>query len=220
MAYSYAPAPTAYNKHNRRKAKPQRNEIKVLLTMCVAAILALGTVVTLTMASGMDFNLTNFFANYGAKDKAPKELELSGVKLGTTIDALRARHPAARKGLTTSGAITMTFQDQGLPTMVWYGENGPSHVAYKMRQTSFITGMSEDEYVGQIVERYGAPSLASCSRRVSGGIRDCQFSWWVPGQLRLDLNSRQHIGNDREASDVLKITTQVTDTRLEGRFKR
>ena len=71
--------------------------------------------------------------------------------------------------------------------------------------------------VGAIAERYGAPSLASCSKRMTNGLRDCQFSWWIPGEVRMDINSRQ---DTRGGATKLTVTTQITDTRVAGRLHR
>lgn len=79
--------------------------------------------------------------------------------------------------------------------------------------------MSEDDYLSTIAKRYGAPSVSSCSRRITDGMRDCRFTWWMPGELRLDMNSRQ---DTRASSSTprLMVSLVATDTRLENRIRR
>lgn len=90
-------------------------------------------------------------------------------------------------------------------------------MAYKARQVQIIENQSEDKFVGQLSKEYGPPSLPSCSRRITDGIRDCHFSWWVPDNVRIDLNSRD-VKNARTPS--LKISMQITDTRMNMRLQQ
>ena len=214
---AYAAYPRHVQPYAREKAP--RSDIKMLLGMCVVAMVALGAIVSLGMLDKSGFNIGKFFTPVEGQEEA-QTFSLSNIKLGTTMDDLLVLHPRARQGVSSDGAVTMTFQDKGMPTAVWYGNYKGQRVAYKMRQASVVSGVSEDEYIGQIVERYGAPSLASCSRRVSDGMRDCQFSWWIPGELRLDINSRQDMYASAQSGSLLKITTQVTETRLAGHMRR
>lgn len=203
-----------YYKHTPERS--MRSDILVLLAMCAFAFLVLGTFVAIKFMPASTLEVGQFFQSHFDKRKDPP-LMLGNVQLGTTIDQVRNRHADAIKGVTANGSITMTFLDGNARYMVWYGENGPRHVAYKARQSHTVSGVSEDEFVGGIAERYGAPSLSSCSRRIADGLRDCQFSWWIPGEVRLDVNSRQ---DPRAANPVLKITMQITNTYIEQRVKR
>lgn len=198
--------------------KQHRNgngDISVLLAMCVFAFIILGAFLAFKMLPTFEFRIGDLFISQAAHKKDSSTL--GPVQLGSTIDAVRSTHPRATKGITPSGSLTMAFADGSDQYIVWYGEDGPNHVAFKARQSRTIAGVSEDEFVGDIAGRYGAPSLASCSRRLADGMRDCHFSWWVPGKIRLDLNSRQFMTNQ---VPTLKISMQITDTRMEGRMQR
>lgn len=202
-----------------RQTKPEKrkgdNDITILLVMCAVAFLILGGLVLIKITPGTEFKLGSFFSAIGAKEHPG--YTLGSVKLGTTMDVLRLQQPHAQKGITASGAITLAFDEQDAQYTVWYGEDGPYHIAYKARQSRIVTGMSEDDYIGEIAKRFGAPSVASCTRRITDGMRDCRFSWWMPGELRLDLNSRQDLS---ATTPRLMITLITTDTRLEGRLQR
>lgn len=193
-----------------------RSDVVVLLAMCVFAFVVLGAFFAITFIPQQQFKIGNFFSAY-TDVRADTSLTLGTVKLGSSIDQVRAHHANAIKGATADGAITMAFFDGDDRYVVWYGEDGPYHVAYKARQVSELHGVSEDDIIGAVAERYGTPSISSCSRRITDGIRDCQFSWWIPGEVRLDVTSRQ---NPHATDPVLKITKQITDTRLEGRLQR
>ena len=209
----------AYTDSYMQQQRPQRtmrSEIMVLLAMCAFAFLMLGMVVLIKLLPNTDIQIGRFISGYfDVRDE--RSFALGAVKLGTTIDHVRGRYKGAVKGVTQDGSLTLAFLDGADKYIVWYGEDGPNHVAYKARQTQVLRGVSEDDFVGDIAERYGAPSLASCSKRVADGLRDCQFSWWIPGEVRLDVNSRQ---DTHLATPVLKVTSQITDTRLEGRLHR
>jgi len=202
--------------YQNEPARAQRNDIFALLAMCAFAFLALGTFVTVKYFPEAHVKIGVFFNSYyDVRDET--SFKLGVVKLGTTIDDVRKRHAEAFKSVTADGAITLSFLDGEQRYTVWYGEDGPYHVAYKARQVSELTGVTEDEYIGAIAERYGAPSISTCSRRIVDGFRDCQFSWWIPGEVRLDVNSRQ---DPRASAPVLTVTQQITDTRREGRLQR
>jgi len=198
------------NKHRKGNG-----DISVLLAMCMFAFIILGAFVAFKMLPTFEFKIGDLFISQAAYKK--DSTTLGPVQLGSTIDAVRSTHPRATKSKTSSGSITMSFADGSDQYIVWYGEDGPKHVAFKARQNREIAGVSEDEFVGDLAGRYGAPSLASCSRRLADGMRDCHFSWWIPGQIRLDLNSRQYMTNE---VPTLKISMQITDTRMEGRMQR
>lgn len=208
----------AHHTHHRsRRAADTRHDILMLVAMCVFAFLALGLFAGLKAMPDNGFAWSKFFPMMSEAKPAEEHFTLGRVKLGTTMDAVRAHHANAVKGVTSDGSITLAFLDKGDQYVVFYGEDGPFHVAYKARQSRELTGVSEDEFVGNIVKRYGAPSLSTCSRRLAGGFRDCQFSWWIPGELRLDVNSRQEMGANADAAK-LKVTVQLTDTRLDSRI--
>lgn len=199
-----------------RQGSTMKSEIMVLLAMCTFAFIVLGVVVALKMLPDSEIQIGRFLNGYfDVRDE--NSLSLGKVKLGTTIDHVRNRYNKAVKGITQDGSITLAFLDGEDKYIVWYGEDGPNHVAYKARQTQLLTGTSEDDFIGSIAERYGAPSLASCSQRVADGLRDCHFSWWIPGEVRLDVNSRQ---DTRLTNPPLKVTLQITDTRMAGRLQR
>lgn len=201
---------------NKEPERSMRSDIIVLMAMCGFAFLVLGAFIAIKMMPATELKIGAFINSYfDARDET--SFTLGDIKLGATIDQVRNRHANAIKGVTADGSITMAFLDGTDRYIVWYGENGPQHIAYKARQIRELNGVTEDEFIGSIAERYGAPSLSTCSRRIVDGMRDCQFSWWIPGEVRLDVNSRQ----DPEATQpVLKITLQITDTRQEGRLHR
>ena len=193
-----------------------RSDIVVLLAMCTFAFLVLGGFLALKFLPTQEYEFGRFVHNY-LNPRDEQAMTLGQVQLGTTMDQVRDRYGHTVKGVTRDGSITLAFLDGTDRYIVWYGEDGPMHVAYKARQTRELEGVSEDDMIGAIAERYGAPSLASCSKRVTNGLRDCQFSWWIPGEVRLDINSRQDT-----RGDVTKLTvaTQITDTRVAGRLHR
>lgn len=196
--------------------RSMRSDITVLLAMCVFAFLVLGAFIAIKVMPSNDIQVSTFFKSYfDARDD--QSFKLGSVKLGTSIEQVRNRHVSAVKGVTADGSITMAFLDGKDRYMVWYGEDGPLHIAYKARQSRTLSNTTEDEFVGSIAERYGAPSLSTCSRRITDGMRDCQFSWWIPGEVRMDVNSRQ---DPHAANPVLKVTMQITDTRQAGRLRR
>lgn len=205
------------------KSEPERSvrsDIIVLLAMCSFAFLVLGAFIAFKVLPQTDVEVGAFFNSYFDK-RDDKSFKLGTVQLGSSIEQVRKRHVSAIKGVTADGSVTLAFLDGNDSYMVWYGENGPLHIAYKARQTRVITDASEDEFIGSIAERYGAPSLSTCSRRIADGLRDCQFSWWIPGEVRLDVNSRQDLHAARRADGAaLKVTMQITDTRAEGRLRR
>jgi len=209
-----------FYKQPKPERAPRRNDITVLLAMCGFLFLVLGTFALIKFTPGLEFRLGSFFSMIGPN--AQSGYQLGNVKLGTTMDVLRRSQPDAQKAITSGGAILMSFADGDAKYMVWYGEDGPYHIAYKARQNRTITGMSEDDYIGTIAKRYGAPSVSACTRRITDGIRDCRFSWWMPGEMRLDLISRQDATDPSAttATPNLEVTMIATDTRLEGRILR
>lgn len=195
--------------------RSMRGDIVVLIAMCVFAFLVLGAFLAIKLIPASDIETSSFFTTYFTKaDDA--SFKLGVVKLGTTVAQGAKRHPNSLRGVTASGSVTMSFVEDNNRYMVWYGKNGLNHTAYKARQTSTVINVSEDDFIGSIAERYGAPSLSSCSRRVMDGMRDCHFSWWIPGQVRMDVNSRQ---NPQTDTPVLQVTVLITDTRQEGRLR-
>ena len=205
-------------KQEKPKQKSRRrrdNDMAILFAMCVFTFLVLGTYVMIKITPGMEFKLGSFFSMIGGDPSS--SYQLGKVKLGTTMDVLRTSQPGAQKTMASNGAILMSFTEEDAHFIVWYGEDGPYHTAYKVRQNRTITDMSEDDYIGTIAKRYGAPSVSTCSKRITDGLRDCRFSWWMPGEVRLDLVSRQDIGAPTPSLDITLITT---DTRLEGRIMR
>jgi hypothetical protein len=193
-----------------------RSDIVILLAMCTFAFLVLGAFFAIKMLPETNVKVGALFSTY-FDNRDERSFTLGSVKLGTTIDQVRNRHEKAVKGVTSDGSITLAFVDGTERYIVWYGENGPQHIAYKARQVRELHGVTEDEFIGSIAERYGAPSLSTCSRRIVDGVRDCQFSWWIPGEIRLDINSRQ---DSHSTTPILKITQQITDTRMDGRLHR
>lgn len=190
-------------------------DISTLLAMCMFAFIILGAFVAFKMLPAFEFKIGDLFVSPAAQTN--HATVLGPIALGTTIDAVRESHPRAAKSVSALGATTLSFADGNDQYIVWYGDDGNDRVAFKARQSRRIVGVSEDEFVGDLAARYGAPSLASCSRRLADGMRDCHFSWWVPGQIRLDLNSRQFMNN---LVPTLLTTMQITDTRMEGRMRR
>lgn len=215
-AYTDLHSTARRGRHAPRRARGSRHEVTMLVAMCAVLFIALGLVIAFKTLPAQDFALGKFINDY-MNPRDEKVLTLGEVKLGTTVEHVRDRHQGAVKGITRDGAITLAFLDGDDRYMVWYGEDGPRHIAYKARQIREITGLSEDDMVGAIAERYGAPSLATCSKRITNGMRDCQFSWWVPGNIRMDVTSRMMAKN---GTPTLKVTTQITDTRTAGRLRR
>jgi|GEM_PF-1331569 len=199
----------------KAKKRHRDNDIGALFAMVVFTFLVLGTFIMIKVTPGMEFKLGSFFSMIGGSTQP--NYHLGKVELGTTMDVLRTRQPDAQKTMASNGAILMSFTEEDAQFIVWYGEDGPYHTAYKVRQNRTITGMSEDEYIATFAKRYGAPSVSTCSKRITDGLRDCRFSWWMPGEVRLDMISRQ--SNDAPVQR-LDITLITTDTRLEGRIMR
>ncbi len=202
--------------YKQEPERSMRNDIVMLLAMCAFAFFVLGSFIAIKMIPDSEIKVGSFFSTY-FDNRDDSSFMLGSVKLGTSIDQVRNRHANVVKGVTADGSITMAFLDGNERYIVWYGEDGPTHVAYKARQSQTLPGVSEDDFIGSIAERYGAPSLSSCSRRITDGMRDCQFSWWIPGEVRMDVNSRQ---DPRATQQSLQVTMQITDTRQEGRMRR
>ena len=198
-----------------KRNRSGNGDISMLLTLCMFAFLILGAFVAFKMAPPFEFKLGNLFISQPAQTN--QATMLGPVELGDTIDAVRKSHPAAIKSVSARGGTSLSFADGNDQYIVWYGNDGPKTVAFKARQNRKVIGVTEDEFVGDLAAHYGAPSLASCSRRLADGMRDCHFSWWVPGKIRLDLNSRQFMDN---TVPTLIVTMQITDTRMEGRMRR
>lgn len=199
--------------------EPSGKELPMLIAMCLFSFLVLGTYMLIKFTPGMEYKLGSLF--YGATARASSAYQVGSINLGTTIDVLRAQHPHAQKAIAPNGSITMAFNDANSTYQIWYAEDGPNHIAYKARQDQVIKGMSEDDYINTKSKEYGAPSVSSCTRRTSDGVRDCRFSWWMPGEMRIDIISRQEQAPDHTAlASRLMVTTLTTDTRLEGRMFR
>ncbi len=205
----------ALYKQPKPKKKPNANELPMLLAMCVFSFLVLGTYAMVKFTPGMEFKLGALFST--ANDRPSSAYLIGNIKLGTTMDVLRAAHPNAQKAIAPNGSITLGFADAGSTYQIWYGEDGPSLIAYKARHDQIIEGISEDDYINTLAKDYGSPSLSTCTRRTSDGVRDCRFSWWMPGDMRVDLISRQ---DQSPSPSRLMVTTITTDTRLEGRMIR
>jgi len=197
------------------RTSDSKNDLSALITLCFFAFLALGVFIAVKILPTSDFTIGQFFSKYGAPSKGA--VSLGDIKLGSTINAIQKDHPDASQGITSTGALTMAFTENDAVYIVWYGKDGPNQVAYKARQNRIILNTTEDEYVGNLTKQYGAPSLSSCSSRIVDGLRDCHFSWWVPGDIRLDISSRQFIQNKVPS---LKITMQITDTHMAHRLQR
>lgn len=82
-------------KPKKQPGRPGRNDTKVLLAMCLFSFLVLGTFVAIQMIPGMQFKLGSIFSLAGTNEHPG--YTLGNVKLGTTIDILRVRHPNAQK---------------------------------------------------------------------------------------------------------------------------
>lgn len=194
-------------------------EVPILLAMCLFSFLVLGTYLLIKFTPGMEYKLGAMF--YATNDRFSSAYQVGNVRLGTTMDVLRAVQPHAQKAIAPNGAITMAFVDGDSSYQIWYAEDGPYNIAYKARKDQVVMGQSEDDYINALAKEYGAPSVSSCSRRTSDGVRDCRFSWWMPGEIRIEVISRQDQSVDKtDASASLSVTTITTDTRLEGRMFR
>jgi len=193
------------------------NDIKVLVWMCLIAVLVLSSFAMIQVIPGAQFKIGALFSSMGMTEHPG--YELGNVKLGTTMDVLRETQPQAQKSITANGSIALSFNEDDANYVVWYGEDGPYHIAYKARQNRIVTGMSEDEFISKITTKYGAPSVSTCTQRLMDDVRDCRYSWWMPGELRLDLISRQST-NTTNGANKLSVTLTATDTRLEGRIRR
>ncbi|MBL4748726.1 MAG: hypothetical protein JKY17_08255 [Magnetovibrio sp.] len=209
----------AYSKTQKKRDKAQheanRSETSNLAILCALSLIALGAFVVIKMVPTGNFTIGQLFSFQKTPPKTA--VSLGGVKLGSTLDTVHKMQPTATQDVSASGAITMAFADEGAAYMVWYAKTDTQTIAYKARQSRIIEGVSEDEFVGQLTTKYGPPSLATCSRRVTNGIRDCHFSWWIPKDIRLDLTSRQL---SKLKGSALHITTQITDTRVALNLQR
>lgn len=197
------------------RLKPKTSKKSTLVVLCMLSFMALGIVAVVKKAPNVAFSFKQFFSVYASSEN--NAISLGDVKLGTTMSDVRSLQPDATMSVTRSGDITLAFTEKASAFMVWYSEVDSRHVAYKARQARTVKGMSEDDFIGELALKYGSPSLATCSRRVTDGIRDCHFSWWIKDDIRLDLTSRQRTKN--KDSD-LQVTLQITDTRMDSRLQR
>ncbi len=199
----------------RLKHRGKDTDIKTLALMCLFAFFILGSFIMIKMTPGMEFKISTFFSMAGVRDHPG--YQLGNVKLGTTMDILRKDHPDAYKAMAPNGAVTLSYTDTDGNYTVWYGEDGPYHIAYKARRNHTVTDTSEDEFIRNVSKRYGGPSVTSCNRRLTDGMQECKYSWWMPGELRLDVISRR---DPSVARGDMNVTMMATDTRLEGRIRR
>ena len=208
-------APKWIKRRKKRRQQGKDNDLAMLLTLCLFAFLMLGGFVFVKMTPGVDFNFAALFSLAGVKEDPA--YKLGNVRLGTTLDILRKDFPNAYKAMSANGSVTMSFSDADGDYTVWYGEDGPTHLAYKVRQNYASQDASEDELVNSIAKRYGSPSISTCSKRSTDGARECRYSWWLRGELRLDMVTRNGM---REAPSLTNVTMMATDTRLEGQVQR
>ena len=197
------------------RSKSKTAKKSTLVVLCMLSFIALGVVAVVKKAPNVEFSFNQFFSIYTPPEDTA--VSLGDVTLGSTMSAIRSTRPNATMSVTRSGDITLAFTEKSSAFMVWYSEVDSRHVAYKARQARTIKGMSEDDYIGELALKYGAPSLATCSRRVTDGIRDCHFSWWIQDDIRVDLTSRQRTKNKNAD---LQVTLQITDTRLDFQLQR
>ncbi len=181
--------------------------------MCLFVLLVLGALAIFKFSSHPDIKIGRFFSVFSARTS--DRMRLGDIELGTTMEMLRERHPNAIKTASAHGVVTLAFARDNNRYTVWYAKEGSYRVAYKARRNLDVGGVSEDEYLRKITQRYGAPSLSSCSKSLIDGLRNCRYTWWLPGRIRLDVDSRQDI---HAAVARLRITTQITDTQLAGRL--
>lgn len=202
-------------KRKKRREQGKDNDLAMLITLCVFAFLMLGGFVFVKMTPGVDFNIAALFSMAGVKEDPA--YQLGNVRLGTTLDVLRKDFPHAYKAMSANGSVTMSFSADDGDYTVWYGEDGPTHLAYKVRQNYAADPVSEDELINAVAKRYGAPSVSTCSKRTTDRARECRYSWWLRGELRLDMITRLGL---REAPTTTHVTMMATDTRMENQVRR
>ena len=207
--------PKWIKRRKKRREQGKDNDLAMLLVMCLFAFMMLGGFVFIKMTPGVDFNIASLFSMAGVKESSA--YTLGNVRLGTTLDVLRKDFPNAYKAMSANGSVTMSFTDDDGNYTVWYGEDGPTHLAYKVRQNYSSDEVSEDELVNTVAKRYGRPSVSTCSKRSTDGVRECRYSWWLRGELRLDMVTRLSL---REAPTRTNITMMATDTNMETQVLR
>ncbi|MEG3617981.1 hypothetical protein V5T82_05890 [Magnetovibrio sp. PR-2] len=208
-------APAWVKRRKKRRQQGKDNDLTMLLMLCLFAFLMLGGFVFVKVTPGVDFNFAALFSMAGVKNDPA--YQLGNVRLGTTLDILRKDFPNAYKAMSANGSVTMSFSDDDGDYTVWYGEDGPMHMAYKVRQNYNAQSVSEDELVNTVAKRYGRPSVSECSKRSTDGVRECRYSWWLRGELRLDMVTRL---SQREAPGITQVTMMATDTNMETQVRR
>jgi len=199
----------------KSKRRHRDKDVSLLVALCVFSLALLGSFVALKLIPKPGLDLASFFSLAKTRDAAQKNWGME--KLGTTIDVLRARQPGALQTTSKNGSIMVSFSEDDGRYLVWYGQDGADQIAYKSRQNRIIEDTSEESYIATIAKRYGAPATSECNRAIASDQRDCQFSWWTPDEVRLDLTSRRSV---KDTTANLDVTLVATDTRLEGRILR
>ncbi len=205
----------------RIDGKSEHNaDISILVALCLFAIIMLAALIATQNRTVLSTELTSFFIEINKERNSG--FQLGPLKLGATLQSHRAKRPDGVVSVNAKGNIALSFEESGATFTVWYG--GPEkQLAYRTRMSTAFEGNANEDAIDAIIKRYGSPSITSCDRRVTDGVLACNYSWWLPSDIRVDIASRVSAPIRGDNTGQIKsgtLTTMVTDTRLMGRVLR
>ncbi|MBC8268181.1 MAG: hypothetical protein H8E36_05490 [Rhodospirillaceae bacterium] len=199
---------------NRGRRKDDGGNIKTLVFLCLAALMALIFFLTFETNIGAQINWRKMFF---LKNKLEQTFKLGGVSLGMSPDVVRKRHPNLDLASLGRGETAATFKFDGAHYTVWFVNIGGHEKAYRMRYDQSFATRTEEDILDSIGDKHGKPGTSECSK--AGDLaRKCHFQWWPSGGIALNVSTTEVKSSlNHTRTDVTMI---ATDTYLDGKRMR
>jgi hypothetical protein len=198
----------------RGRRKNDRNSIKTLLFLCVAALLGLGAFIIFETNVGSAIDWRKMFL---MKEKEKTAFKLGNVSLGMSRERVKKQHPNLDFANLGRGESVTSFNFEGAHFTVWFININGSDKAFRMRYDQSYRTRTEAEVLESIGKIHGKPGTSECAR-AGDQERKCHFQWWPSGGTALSVSTIEIKSNQKAVrTDVTMI---ATDTYLDGKRLR
>lgn len=144
---------------------------------------------TLVVAAGAIIQLLDDTPTLPLVQHEDGTLQLSGLSLGMTQEALQRQVPSAKIATLANGTVTsLHTKDAGLYS-VTYSRQGGMQFAQRIRYQQIIAGATNAAVVEALEETYGQPAKGACEN--SQGQQTCDLVWMLPQRTLIALNSQE-----------------------------
>ena len=157
------------------RARAARNTRRGILAIFLSLFLITGYGTYLSAFGTLDIH---WGTEKNRKDPEVKsDYEIADIKIGMTLDAVKAIHPNLKIEAIEPSNIIASFERDSVKHTAWFRPVNGFNVLWKIRFSRFLADITPDQALASLANTFGLSYSSACKRSAFRPVPQCRYNW-------------------------------------------